>query len=110
MAAVDGGEDGLSSGSPTAQRRLSKVNEFVFSELVLQDVETLDLAESSAMLGQLRQWLEAESGCLMLQSRGALAQNSALAAAERCKSIFQAAELWRKCATCLIYCVLVRNL
>lgn len=52
MAGVDGGEDGLSSGSPTAQRRLSKVHELAFSELVLQDVETLDLAEDSAMLRQ----------------------------------------------------------
>lgn len=52
MAGVDGGEDGLSSGSPTAQSRLSKVHESAFSESVLQVAETLDLAEDSAMLRQ----------------------------------------------------------
>lgn len=42
--------------------------------------------------------LEAEAGCLMLHSRGARSHSSALAAAERCESLFQAAEPWRNCA------------
>lgn len=76
----------------------------MFSGLVLQDAETLNLVEDSAMLRQLGRCLEDESGHSVHHSQGARAQSSALAAAERCKSLSQAAEPWRECA-CVLFTV-----
>lgn len=99
-----GGEHSLSSGSPAAQRRLSEAHKFLFSVLVLQDVEMLDLAKDSAMLRQLRHCLEAELGCLMLHSW------SILTATERQQDPLPGIRALEEFSTCLIYCVLVRNL
>lgn len=101
---MDGGEGRLSSGSPTAQRRLSKVYEFAFSELVLQDVKTLDLAESSSVLGQLRQ-------CLLGASQpGCMGSELCSCCCWEVQEPFPGSRALEEVCTCLIYHVPVSNL